>query len=279
MNVFEVEPYGSFRAFYRELARYMHEWAEEVDTGHWQSMENVPLTRTLECRNVTLVYSIPRTETELHDDIRPSAPWAEAQFLERVSGMPWNPGDTFYLWPYYRGNVEKHKEQGTFSHTYAERMWPRCAGLTNDETLKTTGLPVRDVGEPVGIRFRYGDLDDVVNLLVRHPTTRQAYLPIWYPEDTGAHHGERVPCTLGYHFLLRDHDLHVTYPIRSCDFIRHFADDVYLASRLCQWMISQLQASSGWEDVEPGQLVMHMISLHVFAPERNILKLIAEGKR
>lgn len=124
-----------------------------------------------------------------------------------------------------------------------------------------------------GIRYRYGDLNDVVSLLAKEPYTRQAYLPVFFPEDTGAHHGERVPCTLGYHFLLREGKLHINYFIRSCDYLRHFRDDVYLAGRLCQWIVHQLivkEAWTGateqalWGNVTPGTLTMFISSLHVF---------------
>ena len=63
----------------------------------------------------------------------------------------------------------------------------------------------------------------------------------WIPEDTGAHHGERVPCTLGYHFIRRDDYLHMFYFIRSCDYIRHFRDDIYLAMRKAHYILEGLK--------------------------------------
>jgi thymidylate synthase len=96
-----------------------------------------------------------------------------------------------------------------------------------------SGTGVRSIQ---GIRYEYGDLDDVVNLLYEHPFTRQATFPIFFPEDTGAVHGGRIPCTLHYHFLRRGDSLHLWYAIRSCDAVRHFRDDVYMATRLCQWV-------------------------------------------
>jgi thymidylate synthase len=110
----------------------------------------------------------------------------------------------------------------------------------------------------MGIRYNYGDLNDVVALLKRSPMTRQAYLPVWFPEDTGANYEQRVPCTLGYHFLLRNGVLGITYFIRSCDFVRHFSDDVYMAGRLCQWVADQVA------DGNVGYLSMHIGSFHIF---------------
>jgi thymidylate synthase len=118
-------------------------------------------------------------------------------------------------------------------------------------------FPQSGLGANYGVRYEFGDLQDVVNLLNKSLHTRQAFLPIWFPEDTGVVHGERVPCTLGYHFLVREDLLNIVYYIRSCDFLRHFPDDVYMACRLAQWVADKLP-------VDVGSMVMHISSLHIF---------------
>jgi len=258
----ELNANRGFMAMNRDLAALLSRTGDVVDTGHWQSLPDVPQTRTLELRGVTIRYPIPASQQSLALEVDPNLPWADLHFEERVGGRPTNPGQTYHLWPYFRGNVPKHQDPANgdkFSHTYMERMWPRRVGLETHQR------------DRCGVRYRYGDLSDVVELLHNFPYTRQAYLPIWFPEDTGAHHGERVPCTLGYHLMLRDDRLHVMYPIRSCDFLRHFRDDVYLAGRLVQWIIDQLKGDHPWSSVKPGELTMHMHSLHVFEQERTIL--------
>ncbi len=243
------------RAFPAAMAEIVHgliEYGAPVDTGHWQGMEGVPMTKTWELSAVSVAIQIPPTVRDLQREVKPNLPWAEAQFQERVCGLPLNPGETFQDWPYYRGNVEKHKPQGQFSHTYMERFWPRLAGA-----------------KPTGIRYRVGDLDDLIDLLRRQPFTRQAYLPIFFPEDTGAHHGGRIPCTLGYQFLVRNEQLHIIYHMRSCDLLRHFVDDVYMAARLVFEVIER----AGWtRTVIPGILTMHMGSLHIFEQEVEMLR-------
>lgn len=246
-------------ASFEEICNSLHcqllDHGEDVEVGEWQAIRDpdFPLTKTRELLNVSFCIPIPETVSALQNVIRPNLPWAEDHFQERVEGEPLNPGVQYKNWPYYHGNVERHQtqEEEKFSHTYMERMWPKQAGR-----FSKRGLP------HIGIRFAYGDLNDVVQQLSRSPYTRQAYLPIWFPEDTGAVHRERVPCTLGYHFLIRQGRIHITYYIRSCDFLRHFRDDVYLTARLCQWVGNQL-LSSGL-DIHPGNLVMHMSSFHVF---------------
>lgn len=256
-----------------------------VDTGHWQSIKGAPQTKTIELTNVLLTFggkfnpmpSHLSLSDGLENYFRPNLPWAADHFLERVSGLPINPGEQYKNWPWYSGNVPSHqtvdeREEPQFSHTYMERYWPRYANTEWEDQRPEGDSPVNG---RVGIRYRYGDLNDVVDLLAREPYTRQAFLPVWFPEDTGAHHMERVPCTLGYHFMLRDDKLHIFYPIRSCDFVRYLRDDAYMAARLGLWIINAVACKtpgdiahgideSQWDMVSLGELNMFMPSLHIF---------------
>jgi hypothetical protein len=110
----------------------------------------------------------------------------------------------------------------------------------------------------------------------KEPFTRQAFLPLWFPEDTGVVHGERVPCTIGYHFIRRGDWVHVVYYIRSCDFFRHFKDDIYLCAKKVFWLIDKLKEidPDNWNHVKPGMLTMHITSLHAWAVEKPLLKKI-----
>ena len=249
--------------------------APDVDVGEWHAMDvsGNPMLITKEVLNMTVSMDIPETMEELQESVMPNLPWAEAQFQERVSGEPLNPGETYKLWP-WQSQMDKHRDK-KFSHTYMERFWPKYAGE----------YQVWPDTQTWGLRYRLGDLDDVVQQLARNPLTRQAYLPVFFPEDTGNVNNVRIPCTLGYWFVCRKEGdetyLHMTYHIRSCDFIRHFADDVYLAARLCQWVLEQVKIQDSgtyteaqmqgeevpdkpfWWDVKPGILTMHIGSLHV----------------
>ncbi len=258
-----------FKQIYRAMGRDLAAYGQVVDVGEWQSLRGrgTPQEKTIELMMPAISYLIPETMEALQFDVEPNLPWAEDHFQERVSGEPLNPGVQFANWPWYKGNVEEHKQPGQFSHTYMERYWPKYINWASDEEAQD---------QMFGIRYNYGDLNDVVDLLARSPFTRQAVLPVWFPEDTGAVHGERVPCSLYYHFLLRDGKLHCTYAIRSCDYFRHFKDDVYLTARLVQWVIHKLQEEMAqghdWAVVKPGFLTMHIGSLHVFEAERKRLE-------
>lgn len=237
--------------------------APVVDVGEWQAIQNadMPQARTIEVEDISFRMEIPRSVELLQQIVNPNLPWAEDHFQERISGLPLNPPPSHVYWPFAQKNNAEHMSEQKFSHTYPERMWPLFArdGFSAGDTAMR------------GIRYGYGDLKDVIRLLLERPGTRQAYLPIWFPEDTGAIEGQRVPCTLGYHFLIRGGKLKVVYYIRSCDFYRHFRDDVYMAARLGQWVAEEV-------NVEVSHLVMHISSMHVFEPERGRLENDLEKK-
>lgn len=246
--------------------------APRVHVPHWQGLDvsSSPQGQTRELLNVSFSVPIPPTPGSLAEAVRPNLPWAEDQFKERVGGFALNPGNTYDKWPFWTNSANDAFKagDGQFSHTYMERFWPRRAG----------SVPTKWIGHR-GVRFRYGDYSDLLVLLSREPYTRQAYLPIFFPEDTGAHHGERIPCTLGYHLILRDDRLHLVYYIRSCDFMRHFRDDVYMAGRLAQHTIQtlsldHLDTMTGqlWKAVKPGTLTMHITSFHIFEPDVRSLR-------
>lgn len=234
-----------------------------VHVGEWQSVKQaavlLPQMTTIELTHVVFEYPIPPTMEELQDDVRPNLPFAEAQFEDRVSGQPLNPPPSDELWPWAH-HLGDDKATGKYSHTYPERFWPKQAG---DVFVDGRDMAAESKVN-VGLRYPYGDLGDLVSQLRENPATRQAYLPVWFPEDTGAVHGERVPCSLGYHFLIRDGKVDCDYFIRSVDFYRHFPDDVYMACRLVQWIADRV-------DANVGNLVMHIGSLHVFEAERKRL--------
>jgi len=209
-------------------------------------------------------------------DILPNLPWADNHFEERVGGQPLNPGVQWRNWPWsLSADKFRNLPGGKFSHTYMERIWPKFADWTDGGRLGDNDEVPAEARS--GIRYAYGDLNDVVSHLHAHPLTRQAYLPIWFPEDTGTTHGERVPCTLGYHFIVRDGYMHTTYYIRSCDVVRHFRDDIYLAVRLKLWILNRLrELDKKWREVQPGFFVMHIVSLHSL--KNDYAKHVKDGK-
>jgi len=255
----------SFQQIKGKIGNELKQFGTKRKANQWQARDvSVGMH---ELNNVHFSYQIPIKQSELEYQVKPDQPWADEHFAERVSGIPMNPAPSYKNWPYYKED-HKWRVNGEFAHTYPERMW--VSNIVQGIPEVTKASPGID-----GVRYRYGDLADVVKLLTKDPYTRQAFLPIWFPEDTGAHHGERVPCTIGYHFLLVGDRLDIFYTIRSCDYRRHFTNDVYFAARLCQWMLEQLQPDLGydspWFNVKPGKLHMHIYNLHVFDGEEQFI--------
>jgi len=196
----------------------------------------------IEVLNATLQAQMPEDEEELVEQTKPHLlDWCREHFLERVSGEPLNPPPSHARW---LPGTDKFLSGDKFSHSYPEHFWPK--------------------GLCTGIRFEVGDLGTLVELLKQEPDTRQAVLPMFYPEDLTAavlHH--RVPCSLYWHFMARDNRLHCWYDLRSCDAHRHFAHDIYLAVRLAQWVRDQ-----ALPDMLMGNLYFRAHSFHAFENDR-----------
>lgn len=272
-----------------------------VPSSPWQGMEQRPEFASYELMNYTFTHDLRGIE-ELdywRNDVKPNLPWADDHFEERVCGAPINPGIQWANWP-WGGSADKFRDRnGQFNHNYMERYWPKKtrflfpstrADEWHEEYTRLAGLDPTGEGYigTWGIRNEYGDLNDLVKQLVKNPLSRQEWFPIFHPEDVGEVVGGRKPCSLGYQFWVRDGRLHVYYPMRSCDFMHHMQDDIYLTIRLLLWVLDkctnlEADAHSGgpdsayWTKVKPGTFTMHCTSLHVFANDMVAMK--KEGVR
>ncbi len=243
-----------------------------VHPSHWQARDvsKKPEMATHEVVNFFGQCYIPQDHATLVQETQPSMPWAFDHFAERMCGMPVNPGSTWKSWPYAL-SASSFRQQGKFNHNYMERFWPRKAGLFQFETETAEQYEGMIAGlggaeDSQGIYHRYGDWEDVIDLFCKDMLTRQAYVPVFFPEDTGSHHGGRVPCTLGYHFMIRNGKMNVSYFMRSCDLKRHFNDDCYLTARLVYWLLDRLtqKAPDRFGHISPGTFAVFISSLHIF---------------
>jgi hypothetical protein len=260
-----MKKFGRFNDVIKWTAQQMYDYSYEVHTEKWQGKEikHDPKYTMIETLNLSFSCQMSSDLKEIGEQIKPNFAWADEHFEERVSGLPLNPPPSHVRWPYAQKNNAEFGGLEKFSHTYPERIWPKFASDIPNSKMS-------------GIRYEYGDFNDVVELMSREPFTRQAFLPIWFPEDTGSVTGERVPCTIGYHFIRRGDWVHVVYYIRSCDFFRHFRDDIYLCAKKVFWLIEKLREKDpeNWNHVKPGMLTMHITSLHAWASEKSLLKKI-----
>jgi hypothetical protein len=252
----------TFAAAIDKTHQAMRDYSKPLRSDRWQGVD-ISKRPEAEMREVlSWDFRVPMPGTDLdvyREQICPNLPWADEHFDERVCGKPVNPGETWKTWPWAQSAEKFRDAKGRFEVNYMERFW--CGA---DQIFEDTPEPGVASGL-FGIRGRpYGDLGSIVELFLHDPTTRQGWLPIYHPEDTGA--GGRVPCTLGYHWIRRSGFFHMHYPIRSCDFYRHFRDDVYLAVRLAIWLLERLRAKDhkNWGEVRLGYFSMWIGSLHVF---------------
>lgn len=140
--------------------------------------------------------------------------WADAEFKERVDPTSGNPGEAWEI----RKDVweEFLTPDGRMDYTYSERL--------ND----------------------YTGLDQAITLLRKDPDTRQAWIPIFWPEDLTVAGGKnRIPCSLGYQLLLRDGKLNLIYIQRSADAVKHWGNDIYLAHRMMKYAAGLLRVGEG----------------------------------
>ena len=226
------------------MAEHMATHCVPIQRTSWQSTSAPSPAREL--HNVVAEFSVPDSLQQWQDLCQPDLPWAEEHFQERVSGQPLNPPPSFIRWPWHSAEEASKflTKSKRFDHTYPERYWA-------DKYMR----------DMEGSEMGYGSLMDVVRLLRKDVWTRQAYLPVWFPEDTGTTRGQRVPCTLGYHFIRNGSALDCNYFIRSCDLTRHYKNDIYLTGRLLQWVVEKVQKNSF---PYAGKLTIFISNLHLF---------------
>ena len=198
----------------------------EITTKSWQGKGNPP--KMLEILHVSEIMPMYETIEGIVEATNAKMPWAEVHFQERVSGVPMNPPPSHTMWA--KGTEDFFEDGDKFSHSYPERMWSK--------ELHS------------GIRYDIADLSTLVK--------------VFFPEDLSASlQGDRVPCTLGWHFIVREGRMDCFYPMRSCDAVRHLHNDLFFANRLVIWLLEQ----TGIKAV-PGVLHFAATSLHCFKEDK-----------
>lgn len=214
----------AFEEIKRDLAE-MGIWVRPK-TMQDKNIEGNPEYETTELQNYC--YTILNAKSS--DIPNVTQPWADAEFKERITepkdGKFINPGEAWKL----RENIwGEFFHNGKFGYSYNELIW------NNNQFTK------------------------IVNRLKEDPDSRQLWISLWDPErDPDLLGGvSRVPCSLGYAFQVREGKLNMHYVMRSCDFSTHFANDVYLAIKLLEY-VAEL---TGYE---VGNFTHTVFSLHVY---------------
>ena len=215
--------YTTFKEAQNEIARDLAELGVSVHTETMQDkdIKDDPDYETKELQNYAYTVTRPDyTDLEgVHED------WVKQEWADRLAG-DLNPGRAWRKRPEVWKQFLEPK-LNKFSYSYSERMGGRHILKAIDELLV-------------------------------HPNSRQIYIPVWegrYDEDRRGI--RRVPCSLGYHLMIRQGQLHLTYMMRSCDFFTHWANDAALANILQHYVAQQLQ-------VQVGPFTHFIISFHVY---------------
>lgn len=234
---------------------HLADYGSVQNSNKWQAIDSPD--SLFEVTGLFFSMRMPDSIEELEEQTKADLPWSEDHFQERIAGIPANPGYQYLNWPYYKPEKDNEKfraeGEGLFSHTYMERFWP-------DTSIMGTGA----------MPYNFGNLEDLIDRLVKDPGTRQAFFAIWHPSDQ-SNHGVRLPCTIGYHFTIRNDELHVTYLIRSCDIFRHFRNDIYMTIRLAQYILGELITRTDNPFLSLGKMDMWIGSLHCFNQEKNLI--------
>lgn len=216
-----------FKTFSEAEEEIKRELAERSIMVHPETMQDKIVADnidylTREVQNFQYTVTQPNTA-----NLNPTQPWADIELEDRLSQSQANPGRAYAT----RSEVwqEFLEESGQFSYSYPERLGSQ--------------------------------LWDVVNELMLHPNSRQLFVSIWDREIDPPRRGRRrVPCSLGYYYLYRQGRLDVTYTMRSCDFVTHWQNDVWLARKIQEWVAEK----SG---MQPGLFSQIVFSLHVYAKD------------
>lgn len=214
-----MRSYSTFSEANNEIKRDLAELGVQV---HPQTMQDKQIADDPDFWTRELIgYDYMVLEPRL-EDLSPSQPWADAEFDERIHFITESGADAWKLRP----DVWQEFHDRGFSYTYGERYAT--------------------------------SLEAIIDELRTHPESRQLFLSVWDPIIDAPKLGfQRVPCSLGYFFIKRGGELHMTYLERSADFATHFQNDQYLSHKLQRYVADQV-------GVPAGRFTHWIGSLHVY---------------
>ena len=134
-------------------------------------------------------------------------------------------------------------------------LWQKLMSKTNGERFDYT----------YSERINYcAQLDNAIQALKEDEHTRRAMVMVFRPEDTMESFGyqTRIPCSVSYQFLIRNGKLMILYYIRSNDYFKHFAIDIWLTHAIQEYVCGQLK--DVYPDLKVGSLNYYAGSFHAY---------------
>jgi thymidylate synthase len=160
--------------------------------------------------------------------------YCEQELLDRVNREGLNPGNSYKIRLDLWQSLMSKKDGEKFDYTYSER-----------------------------INF-HNQLDNAIESLKEDEHSRRAMVMIFKPEDTDESMGfaTRIPCSISYQFVIRNNKLMVIYYIRSNDYFKHFAIDIWLANAMQEYIVGQLKET--YPKLKVGSLNYYCGSFHAY---------------
>jgi thymidylate synthase len=92
----------------------------------------------------------------------------------------------------------------------------------------------------------HNQLENVIKLLGKHPTSRRAVIQLFNAEDiAGKERRREIPCTCTLQFMLRDHKLHLIVSMRSNDAFKGLPHDIFAFTMLQEVVARTLSVDVG----------------------------------
>ena len=160
--------------------------------------------------------------------------YCEQELLDRVNREGLNPGNSYKIRLDLWQSLMSKKDGEKFDYTYSERI------------------------------NYHNQLDNAIASLKEDEHSRRAMVMIFKPEDTDESMGfaTRIPCSISYQFVIRNNKLMVIYYIRSNDYFKHFAIDIWLANAMQEYIVEQLKET--YPKLKVGSLNYYCGSFHAY---------------
>ena len=225
----------------QEIDRELKVSGITVPVKHYQNQELTGENQnTKELIGVNFVISKPWLKKRemldflFKDEAQKIEDYCNQEILDRVNREGLNPGNSYKIRMDLWQKLMSKKDGDRFDYTYSER-----------------------------INYIH-QLDNAIAALKDDEHTRRAMIMIFWPGDTTESSGfqTRIPCSVSYQFLIRNNKLMVLYYIRSNDYFKHFAIDIWLTQAMQSYIFEQLKGT--YPNLKIGSLNYYAGSFHAY---------------
>lgn len=160
--------------------------------------------------------------------------YCHAELQDRINRSGVNPGESYKIRMDLWQKLMSKDAEGKFDYTYSER-----------------------------INYQ-NQLDNAIAALLDDEHTRRSMVMIFQPEDSqdAAGFQTRIPCSISYQFLIRNNKLMVLYYIRSNDYFKHFAIDIWLTEAIMDHVYQSIVGR--YPNLRKGSLNYYAGSFHAY---------------